>query len=107
MSVLNTIATDFLIEQYKNTVFVNYDHTVSTSEKPPRKIHDNEGVNYSRFIPNDSSHHGKFTYQKMILIDEELNELRKHQEEFERRRKGKYVKYFQIHIYFILTFCCS
>jgi hypothetical protein len=89
MSVLNKISTDFLIEQYKKTVFVNIDNTVSTSEKPTRKLHENEEVNYARFIPSDSSHHDKFNYQRMILIDQELNELRKHQEEFERRRKGK------------------
>jgi chromosome segregation ATPase len=89
MSVLNKISTDFLIEQYKKTVFVNTDNTVSTSEKPTRKIHENEEVNHARFIRSDSSHHDKFNYQRMILIDQELNELRKHQEEFERRRKGK------------------
>jgi hypothetical protein len=89
MCDLNKISTDFLIERYKKTVFVNTDNTVSTSEKPTRKIHENEEFNHARFKRSDSSHHDKFNYQRMILIDQELNELRKHQEEFERRRKGK------------------
>ena len=96
MRVHNEISTDFLFEKYKKLEFISFDDTVNTSDKPARKHYEEEIRYQGQFIKkqkDDFSYKHKFNFERIILIDEELEELRKYQDELDRKRKGNFKKF--------------
>jgi hypothetical protein len=95
MTVVETQPSDFSIEEYKESIFGSIETTTVNSSKNPVELHhlndDDDDSQYERFIPNDDDFNrkNKFNIDKMTIIDQELKELRRHQDEFEKRRKER------------------